>query len=251
MRKAITRAVSPAMNRCELSYIDRVEIDLDRARAQHAEYLRCLSDLGLDVVTLAAQPELPDSVFVEDPVVAVDELAVMTRMGAESRRAEADTLGAEIARYRPLRWMSAPATLEGGDVFRVDRTIYVGASERTNAAGIAQLASMLAPFRYDVRAVEVHGCLHLKSGACPLGRGMILANRDWVGADAFEGFRILDVAEEWAADVLAIDATVLMPAGFPRTAELLEREGFAVRTVDVSELQKAEAGVTCMSVILD
>jgi len=250
MPTAITRAVSPALNRCELTYLDRVPIDVARAAAQHDLYCRCLGDLGLDVITLAADPDLADSVFVEDPVVAVDEVAVMARMGAESRRREAETLAEAVARYRPIQWMTAPATLEGGDVFRAGRTLFAGLSQRTNAAGIAQLAEFLAPHGYDVRAVEVRGCLHLKSGACYLGRDTILANRDWIDADSLHGFRILEVAEPWAADVLAIGDTILMPAGFPRTQELIAREGFTVQTVDVSELQKAEAGVTCMSVIL-
>jgi len=251
MPTAITRAVSPALHRCELTYLDRVPIDVARAADQHDRYCDCLRDLGLDVVTLPSDPDLADSVFVEDPVVAVDELAVIARMGAESRRREAETLAEAVAPYRRVEWMTAPATLEGGDVFRAGRILFAGLSQRTNAAGIAQLANFVAPHGYDVRAVEVRGCLHLKSGACYLGRDTILANRDWIDADALRGYRILDVPEPWAADVLAIGNTVLMPAGFPRTHELLEREGFTVQTVDVSELQKAEAGVTCMSVILD
>jgi len=234
-----------------LSFIDRVQIDLDLAIRQHAQYHRCLSDLGLKVILLPAEADLPDSVFVEDPVVAVNEAAVMTRLGVGSRRPEADSLGAAIGQYRPLRWMTEPATLEGGDVVRIGRTLYVGASRRTNAEGIAQLADFLAPLGYDVRAVEVRGCLHLKSGACYLGRGMVLANREWIDAGAFHDCRIVDVAEPFAADVLAVGDAIVMPLGFPETQLRIEREGFAVRTVDVSELQKAEAGVTCMSVILD
>jgi dimethylargininase len=251
MPTAITRAVSPALDRCELTYLERVPIDVARAVAQHDRYCQCLRALGLDVVTLPADPDLADSVFVEDPVVAVDEVAVIARMGAESRRREAESLAETIARFRPVEWMTAPATLEGGDVFRAGRTLFAGLSQRTNAEGIAQLAKFLAPHGYDVRAVEVRGCLHLKSGACYLGRNTVLANRDWIDAGALAGFRVLDVAEPWAADVLAIGETILMPAGFPRTQDLLAREGFTVQTVDVSELQKAEAGVTCMSVILD
>lgn len=239
------------MNRCELTHIERVAIDLDRARAQHAAYQEALTRLGLEIAPLPAEPDLPDSVFVEDPVVAVDEVAVMTRLGAESRRPEAERLAPAIARYRPLRWMTAPATLEGGDVVRIGRTLHVGASRRTNAEGVAQLAAFLAPFGYEVRTVEVRGCLHLKSGACYIGRGAILANREWVDAGAFGGVRVIDVAEPWAADVLAAGRRLLMPAGFPRTQALLAREGFDVTAVDVSELQKAEAGVTCMSVLLD
>jgi dimethylargininase len=251
MLTAITRAVSPAMNRCELTLLERQEIDLDRAIEQHCRYRVCLADLGVQVIALPAEPDLPDSVFVEDPAVVVDEIAVMARMGAASRRGESESLGTALARFRPLHWMDAPATLEGGDVIRAGRTLFVGASLRTNTEGIAELAAAVGPNGYEVRAVEIRDCLHLKSGCCYLGRGTMLANRAWVDAGAFPEYRILDVAEEWAADVLAIGDAVLMPAGFPKTRGLLEREGFTVRTVDVSELQKAEAGVTCMSVVFE
>jgi dimethylargininase len=247
---AITRAVSPAINRCELSYLERREIDLPRAIEQHREYVRCLQTLGATVIALDAEPDLPDSVFVEDPAVVVDEIAVIARMGVESRRAETESLAQALARFRPLRRLTPPATLEGGDVMRVGRTLYVGASQRTNREGIAQLAAVLSPFGYDVRTVDIHGCLHLKSGVCHLGRGAVLLNREWVEAAAFDGYTLIDVAEPWAADVLELGGIVLMPASFPQTRSRLEAAGFAVRTVDVSELQKAEAGVTCMSIIL-
>jgi dimethylargininase len=251
MLRAVTRAVSPALNRCELSFIERQEIDVPRAIAQHEEYVRCLTALGAGVVVLPAERDLPDSVFVEDPAVVVDEIAVIARMGAESRRREAESLAGALAQFRPLHWMTEPATLEGGDVIRAGRTLFAGLSQRTNAAGIAQLAAAVAPFGYDVRSVPIRDCLHLKSAGCYLGRRKILANRDWLDAEAFRDFEILDVAEPWAADVLAIGDAILMPAGFPKTQALLDRAGFDVRTVDVSELQKAEAGVTCMSIILD
>jgi dimethylargininase len=251
MRIAIVRAVSPAMNRCELTFLERREIDLARAAEQHCRYRDSLAELGVQVVALPPEPDLPDSVFVEDPAVVVDEIAVMARMGAASRRPETESLGAALARFRPLHRMEAPATLEGGDVIRAGRTLFVGASQRTNAQGIAQLASAVETHGYEVRPVAVRDCLHLKSGCCYLGRGTMLANRAWIDADAFRNYRILDVAEEWAADVLPVGDVVLMPEGFPKTRGLLEREGFAVRTVDVSELQKAEAGVTCMSILFE
>src|SRR5689334_23192905 len=129
MLTAITREVSPAMNRCELTFLDRREIDIGRAVEQHRDYERCLAALGIVVVPLEADPDLPDSVFVEDPAVVVDEVAVMTRMGAASRRAESEFLARVLELYRPLRWLTEPATLEGGDVVRVGRQIFVGRSQ--------------------------------------------------------------------------------------------------------------------------
>jgi dimethylargininase len=251
MLTAVTRAISPAMNRCELSYLDRVEIDIAKAEQQHRQYEECLRAMGAEVIALPAEPDLPDSVFVEEPAVVADEVAVLTRPGAESRRREGESLAKTLARFRPVRWMQAPATLEGGDVMRAGKTLYVGASARSNAAGIAQLAAELAPFGYEVKAVEVRGCLHLKSGCCYLGESTVLANRQWVNTDALPGLRIVDVApdEPWAANVLTIGGIALMPAGFPGTAEIVERLGWKIRTVDISELRKAEAGVTCSSLI--
>jgi dimethylargininase len=251
MLTAVTRKVSPAMNRCELSYLDRVEIEIARASDQHRQYEECLRAMGIEVISLPAEPELPDSVFVEDLAVVVDEVAILTRPGAESRRREGESLAETLACFRPLRRMQAPATLEGGDVMRTERALYVGVSARTNAAGIAQLAEELKPFAYKVKPVVVRGCLHLKSGCCYLGNGIVLANREWVDTEALAGLRIVDVAanEPWAANVLAIGANALMPAGFPATADIVERLGWKVKTTDISELRKAEAGVTCSSLI--
>jgi dimethylargininase len=253
MLTALTREVSPAMNRCELSYLDRVEIDIAKAADQHRQYEECLRTMGAELIALPAEAELPDSVFVEDPAVVLDEVAILTRPGAESRRREGESLAKTLARFRPLRWMQAPATLEGGDVMRAGKTLYVGASARSNAAGIAQLAEELSAFGYAVKTADVRGCLHLKSGCCYLGDGIVLANREWVDTGALTGLRIVDVApdEPWAANVLTIGGVALMPAGFPATAEIVERLGWKIQTVDISELRKAEAGVTCSSLVFE
>src|ERR1019366_6674275 len=237
---AITRAVSPSMNNCQLAFVERQSIDIAKAIAQHDLYEACLASLGIAVVSLPALPDQPDAVFVEDPAIVLDEVAIMTRMGVESRRGESASLAEAIARFRPLRWIAAPGTLEGGDVVRIGSTLFVGRSARSNDAGIAQLARELAPLGYAVQAVEMRGCLHLKSACTYLGRDTVLANRDW--ADLAPG-------EPAAADVLAIGDTVIVPASFPETARALGRAGWRVLAIDVSELQKAEAGVTCMSLI--
>ncbi len=251
---AITRAVSPALNRCELSWLPREDIDLDRAIAQHRAYEQCLRDLGADVISLPPEPDLPDSMFVEDPAVVVPEVAIITRMGAESRRREAESLAAELARHRPLRYLREPATLEGGDVLRIGRTLFVGRSRRTNDQGIEQLAAELRPFGYSVLTVPVDRCLHLKSACSYLGDQTVLANPEWVNVGIFESrnLRIVAVPKEEprAANVLAIHGTVVIPAAFLDTAAFLARLGFNVRTLDISELMKAEAGLTCSSILL-
>jgi dimethylargininase len=250
---AITRAVSPALNRCELGYLPREEIDITKAVREHAAYEQCLRDLGLTVISLPPEPDLPDSMFVEDPAVVVSEVAVLTRMGAESRRKESGTLAAVLARFRPLRYLREPATLEGGDVLRVGSTVYVGLSGRTNLAGVEQLGAEMRPFGYTIRPVLVRGCLHLKSACTSLGGETLLVNREWVDPAAFKGLRIVDVPPEEprAANVLAIGETVLLPAAFPATAATLESLGWNVISLDISELMKAEAGLTCSSILLE
>jgi len=253
MFTAITRAVSPGLNRCELEHVERQEIDISRAVEQHRQYETCLRGLGVSVISLPAEPDLPDSMFVEDPAVVVDEVAVMTRMGAASRRGESASLAQALGRFRPLRWMCQPATLDGGDVLRMGSAFFVGVSTRTNAEGIAQLAAELQPFGYSVRPVKVRGCLHLKSACCPVGDRTVLANRNWFDETAFEGFDIVDVPRDElrAANVLAIGGTVMVPACFPGTARVLEGLGREVRMLDISELMKAEAGLTCSSILFE
>lgn len=253
MLTAITRAVSPEINQCELGYQSRVPIDVGKAAEQHRQYEDCLKDLGVEVISLPAEPGLPDCMFVEDPAVVVEDVAVMTRMGAESRRREVERLSTVLGRFRKLRWMREPATLEGGDVLRLGNVLYVGLSARTNQAGIDQLAAAVGPVGYEVRAVAVRGCLHLKSGCCALGEDTILVNRAWIDTAAFDGLRILEVAPEEpaAANVLTIGDTAMIPASFPKTAALIAARGWRVRRLDISELQKAEAGLTCCSLLFE
>src|SRR5438477_3556908 len=161
---AITREVSPTINRCELSFHERTPIDVNKAMAQHQAYQECLQRLGVRLVSLPAIADLPDSVFVEDAAVIVDEVAILTRMGAPSRRPESAALDETISRYRSVKVMTEPATLDGGDVLRIGRQIYVGKTQRTNLDGIEQLREILRPHGYTIEPVEIQNCLHLKSG---------------------------------------------------------------------------------------
>ena len=244
--------MSRSLDRCELGYLPRQPIDFQRASQQHHGYEACLAKLGLSIIPLEPEHALPDAVFVEDTAVVVDEIAVIARPGAASRRPEVESVARALSRYRPLGWIQAPATLDGGDVIHAGRKLFVGASTRTNAEGIRQLASHLEPYGYAVETVQIRDCLHMKSACCYLGRQTILANRAWLDTAPFRDFRLLDVAPEepWAANVLAIGETVIIPAAFPATARILGESGWRVRPLDISEIMKAEAGVTCMSLIL-
>ncbi|HSP16097.1 MAG TPA: dimethylargininase [Thermoanaerobaculia bacterium] len=253
MRIALTRAVSPRLAECELSFVDRKPIDVARAIAQHEAYERCLEGLGCRVLEVEPAPDLPDSVFVEDAAVVLDALAVITRPGAPSRRAETESVARALRRYRAVRFLAEPATLDGGDVLLVDRKLFVGRSRRTNDRGIAQLRELVEPIGYSVAAIPLRDCLHLKSAVTHLGNGTILLNPDWVDAEAFAGFDAIavDPAEPFAANTLRLDGTLLMPASHPGTRRLVESRGFHVETVDCSELEKAEGGVTCCSLIFE
>jgi dimethylargininase len=253
MQAALTRGVSPTLESCELTWLPRQKIDIQLAIEQHRNYERALAEMGLHVVSLPSQPEMPDAMFVEDPLLVLDQVAILTRMGAASRRLESESLAAAISPWRPLRWLQEPATLEGGDVMRIGRDLFVGLSSRTNEAGISQLKAEIEPWGYRVHPVAVTGCLHLKSACCSLGDGKILANPTWIDIAALDDFQIIEVAEgePGAANVLRIGDTILMPSCFPHTEDLLERQGLNIRTVDISELIKAEAAITCSSVIFD
>jgi dimethylargininase len=250
---AITRQVSASINNCELSFHARQPIDVVKAIAQHKAYEDCLAGLGVRIVSLPAESELPDAVFVEDPAVVVDEVAVISIMGAPSRRPEASSLAQALSRYRPIKFLVEPATLDGGDVLRAGRSVFVGLSRRTNREGIAQLSELFRVYDYQVEPVEVRGCLHLKSACSYIGDNTVLVNRSWIDAERLRGFELLDVPDEEpaAANALLVQDVVIIPASFPKTRALLEQRGFRAQTIDLSELQKAEAGVTCTSIIFN
>lgn len=253
MRIAITRQVSPGLGDCQLTHVARTPIDVERADAQHRAYQRTLAALGCRVLTLEMEPSMPDAVFVEDVAIVLDEIAVMTRPGAEARREEGATVAELLGRYRPLRHIAAPGTLDGGDVLRVGRTLYVGQSSRTNAEGMRQLQALVADFDYAVQPVPIHGCLHLKSAVTAPRDDTVLVQPAWVDPGAFPGFRIIEVDpdEQHAANLLRIGDSVVMPSGFPRTTQRLRDAGIDVVTVDVSELQKAEGATTCCSLVFE
>lgn len=253
MLTAITRAVSPSLVNCELSFIPRQPIDLARSRAQHRAYEELLEKLGARVISLPAEPALPDSMFVEDPAIVLDELAVIFPLGTASRRPEAASLAVALAKFRDLAYVTLPGTLEGGDVLRIGRKLFVGVTKRSNAEGIRQLSAILAPHDYEVVPVPVHGCLHLKSAVTSLGRNTLLANRAWFDPSPFSDYDWIDVdpAEPRAANALALSGTVIFPTSFPRTRARIEAAGFHVTPLDISELQKAESGLTCSSLLFE
>lgn len=253
MLAAITRKVSPRMSECQLTHLGRAPIDVGRAAAQHRAYEKSLEGLGCRVTSLPAEPELPDSVFVEDVAVVFDELAILALPGAESRRAEVASVAKALEPYRKLGHIEAPGTLDGGDVLRVGRQVFVGHSRRTNESGIEQMRALLAPHGYAVESIPVERCLHLKSAVTRVGRRTLLVNPAWVEKNAFAGFERIEVdpEEPFATNALWLNESVIYPAAYARTRQRLEERGVRVVAVEVSELAKAEGGVTCCSLIFN
>jgi dimethylargininase len=189
--------------------------------------------------------------FVEDPAIVLDELAVILPLGTDSRRPEAASLAKALSAFRKLEYVNLPGTLEGGDVLRIARKLFVGLTRRSNAEGIRQLAAILAPHHYEVIVVPVTGCLHLKSAVTHVGGDTLLANRLMFDTKPLAGYDWIDVdpSEPHAANALAFGDTIIFPASFPRTRARLEAHGFHVTPLDISELQKAESGLTCSSLL--
>ena len=239
------------MEACELTYLERQPIDIARARRAASRHTkRAWRNWVCEVISLPAEADYPDAVFVEDAAVVLDEVAVMTRMGAASRRGEADSLARALAPYRPLRWLREPATLDGGDVMLAGKTLYVGVTARSNAAGIGQLAAEVEPFGYRVRPVVVQGCLHLEIG-------VQLYRRRGAGASSLGGRggirrrAVGGCAGRVRGECAAIGETVLVPAnGAAVRRNYCARLGRQVRLLDNSELMKAEGALTCCSLIL-
>jgi dimethylargininase len=254
---AFTRAVSPKISQCELTHQERVAIDPRKAEAQHNAYERELEAAGFDMIRLPDLPDHPDGVFVEDTALLLDSHAVALRPGAASRAPETSSTADGLAGHFELHCV-ANGHVDGGDVLRIGPTLYVGLSTRTDAAGIAALRGIVRPIGFEVVQAELKDCLHLKTGATlagpdRTGNPVLLYNAASVDPVQFTGVESMavDPLEPGAANCLRVGARLILPAGNPRTAQRLRDRGFHVVEVDVSELQKAEAGVTCMSLIAD
>ena len=246
--KALVRPTSRRLAEGQLTHIERVPVDIDLAEQQWGAYCDALDTWGFETVRVAGDDALPDSVFVEDAVVMFGDLAVLTSPGAETRRSETEAVGASL---RTLGIETAsielPGTLDGGDVLKVERTVYVGQGGRTNGDGIRQLRALLTPRGYTVVGVPVTKVLHLKSAVTALPDGTVIGHLDDVDHPGVFP-RFLAMPEHGAAAVVLSGDTVLMASSVPASAALVESLGYRVITVDISEFEKLEGCVTCLSV---
>jgi len=250
---AITRKVSPSIAQCELTHLERQPINLETAAAQHAQYEQTLRSLGVEIISLPAEPELPDSVFVEDVALVLDELAILTRPGAISRRPEVESISRALEPYRDLKTIQAPGLLDGGDILQAGKMIYVGISTRSNTSAIQQMQTYLKQFGYQVKGIKVTGCLHLKSAVTQVAENTLLVNPAWIDKIEFKGYQMIEVhpTEMYGANAVRVGETLLYQPCFPETSQRLEAAGLQLKLVDASELGKAEGALTCCSLIFN
>lgn len=224
--------------------------DFKLMTAQHDAYVDALRALGLKVTVLAAEMAFPDAHFVEDAAVVTPDIAVITNPGAPARQGEEITIAPVLKDFRPIARIQAPGTLDGGDVLMVGSHFFIGISARTNPEGAGQLGRILERFGNTWQTVAVGGGLHLKSGVNHVGGGTLLLTEAFNRMDVFEGYEklVLDPAETYAGNSLWVNDHLLVPQGFPDTLGKLEKLGLPIRQLDVSEVQKMDGGLTCLSI---
>ncbi|MFK7772288.1 MAG: dimethylarginine dimethylaminohydrolase family protein [Saprospiraceae bacterium] len=251
MLNAITRSISPNMGDCELTHLERESINTQKAIQQHSDYEIVLEKLGCNMIAASAAPDLPDSVFVEDCAIVLDELAIMTHPGAESRRAEVQGIAEVLTPHRKLFHIDSPGIIDGGDVLVIGKNIWVGLSNRSNSIAVEQLQKITAPFGYAVKGVEVTDCLHLKSAVTQVTEDTVLLNPKWINVDVFNEYKIIKTHQDEpnAANALLINDVVLFPKAYPLTAQILKNNEIRIILVDNSEVIKAEGALTCCSII--
>ena len=249
---ALTHIPSPNMQSCVRTFVPQAPIDHALAAKQHADYCQTLRDCRTQVLTLDVNVSRPDGAFIEDTAIVLDEVAVLCSLAPESCRDEPVGMEPILREHREIERIELPATVEGGDCLRVGRTLLVGQSCRTNAAGIAVLAGIVGHYGYQVRAIPVRGCLHLKTACTALPDGRLLVNPAWIDSAALADYELVAIPDEepWAANVAVVRSSVLLNSAHARTADLIRSLGFDVRPIDLSEFSKAEAGVTCLSLFI-
>ena len=249
MLHALTRLPGP-LGHAELTHIDRVAVDMAAADAQHAAYCAALEAAGARVTVLPALSDFPDCCFVEDTAVILPELVIRTRPGAVSRQGEVAAIAPHLPTDRPHFTVAAPGTIDGGDVMVAGRDIYIGLTRRTNAAAVAQVAEAVKAHGYRVTGVPLARALHLKTAVSALADDLVLVNTDWLDPALFGGRRHIASApgEPFAGNSLTVGGTVFHATG-ERTLARIAAAGFDVRFLDISEFAKAEAGLTCLSLV--
>ena len=217
--------------------------------SQHESYLAALSTAGLDVIDLDPQPDYPDAHFVEDTAVVTPEVAIITIPGAQARRGEEESILPVLFKYRTIKRIQPPGTLDGGDVLQVNNHFFIGISERTNREGAEQLGRILQDYGHTWATVDVGDGLHLKSSVNYVGNNNLLVTPDFTAKELFTDYNliVLDRPESYAANTLLVNEHLLIPAGYPDTRNKLDFLGLTIIELDTSEVRKMDGGLTCMS----
>jgi len=247
-RHALVRTPGDSYRSCLSTHPLHSAVSLELAREQHARYCETLSELGLEVIHVPRDDLHPDACFVEDNAVVHGGRALICRMAKESRRGEQPGVAAKLEALMPVRWAEEPATIEGGDVVHLDDRLICGITQRTNPDGVAQMEEWLG---VPVSTIFDPGIMHLKSYVTYLGNGIAIATEKYSRHPALEGLHILipPEGEEYAADTLAVGDTVLMAQGHDEAHRLVRDAGFDVIPMDVSEIEKCDGALTCLSIL--
>jgi dimethylargininase len=250
-RRAIVRRPGPRFAE-GLTTVDLGKPDFDTALRQHEDYCEALKRCGLDVTILPTLPDFPDSPFVEDTAIITQNLVVITRPGDKSRRGEEQSVSEILGQDRELEFIESPGTVDGGDILRIGSHFYIGLSERTNIEGANQLQTIFAKYGFTSSTIAVTAVLHLKSGVTCLGDKHVLAIDEFASRPEFQSFDVIEAPDEegYAVNCLLINGTLLMPRGFQKMAEQLETLGYPIIEVAMTEFQKMDGGLTCLSLLL-
>lgn len=251
IKNAIVREIANTYNNCVVTFSDTPLIDVSLAKQQHNNYCNVLSQVGVDITKLEADDNLPDCCFVEDTAIIIEDIAIITYLGTESRVNETYEIEKSLKNYKKIYHINLPGTIEGGDVLKIDKKIYVGISQRTNIEGINQLALIVKDKGYEVIGVNIWDTLHLKSACTYLGNNVVIFSQGHFDESIFSSYDTIIVPkeEEYCANTLTINGQVLIPKGFPITKGLITIKGFSVIELEMTEIQKAEGALTCLSLL--
>jgi len=246
---AVVRPVPDSYDRCVRTNVEKIDVAF--AKRQHAEYCKALKKLGLKLIWIEGDNTLPDSCFVEDTAVILGEKAIICNMKVKSRVKEVVEVAIALEKLKEIHYVKPPATIDGGDVLRIEDKVFVGLTTRTNLYAVHQLREILENSNLEIVLVKVHNVLHLKSACTYLGDNYVVLSKGHFDTDVLRDYKRIMVSrgEEYVADCLAVNGTVLMARGYPKTKKLVEKEGFFVKELEVSEFRKGEGALTCLSII--
>jgi len=249
VKYAVVRPVPDSYDRCARTNVEKIHVAL--AKRQHAEYCAALQKLGLRLIWVKSDNTLPDSCFVEDTALVFGEKAVICNVGIRSRVKEGVEVAKVLEGLKETHYIKPPATIDGGDVLKIEDRVFVGLSPRTNLQAVKQLRNILEDSNLEIVPVEVHNVVHLKSAITYLGNNCVILSNKHFDTGILRDLKkvVVPSGEGYAANCLDINETILMASGHPRTKKLIEEEGFFVEELDVSEFRKGDGALTCLSIV--